>query len=261
MILDKIARDTFLRVENLKNINSFEQVKKQAEAIEIKNPFCFEKALQTSDMSYICEVKKASPSKGIISESFPYLKIAQDYEKAGASAISVLTEPNFFMGSDRFLSEIKQSVKIPILRKDFTIDSYQIYEAKVIGADAVLLICSILDTNRLKEYIKITDSLGLSALVETHTSEEIESAINAGARVIGVNNRNLKTFEVDINTSIELKKLIPDGVIYVSESGIKTANDIKTLSNNKFNAVLIGETFMKSDNIASEFLKLRGEIF
>lgn len=261
MILDKIAKNTVDRVNSLKNIKSFEQVKKQAEAIEITQPFCFEKELQTSDMAFICEVKKASPSKGIISESFPYLKIALEYEKAGASAISVLTEPNFFMGSDKYLSEIKQSVSIPILRKDFTIDSYQIYEAKVIGADAVLLICSLLDTYKLKEYIKIANSLGLSALVETHTSEEVESALNAGARIIGVNNRNLQTFNVDINSSIELKKLIPDGVICVSESGIKTASDIKILRENKFDAVLIGETFMKSDNIAEEFLKLRGEVF
>jgi indole-3-glycerol phosphate synthase len=223
-------------------------------------PYSFENALKTNDIAFICEVKKASPSKGIISEHFPYLQIAKEYEKAGANAISVLTEPVFFMGCNEYLTEIKKAVKIPILRKDFTIDPYQIYEASLIGADAVLLICSILDTKNLKEYLKIADSLGLSSLVEVHDEKELHNALAAGARVIGVNNRNLKTFEVDINTSSELRKLVPKDKVFVSESGIKTREDISVLRDNGTDAVLIGETLMRSTNIAAEMAELRVKI-
>lgn len=197
-------------------------------------------------MSFICEVKKASPSKGIIAEDFPYMQIAGEYEKAGAAAISCLTEPYYFKGSDDYLKEIAAHVQIPVLRKDFTVDEYMIYEAKVFGASAVLLICAILTDEELARFHKIADSLGLSALVEAHTEEEVRRAIASGARIIGVNNRDLKTFKVDINTSTRLRKLVPDDIVYVSESGIRNAEDIAALYKNNTDAVLIGETLMRA---------------
>lgn len=262
MILEKIAAHTKKRIDDLKSVLSFEDIeniKKQALTLAINKPFAFEKALKTKDIALICEVKRASPSKGIISEKFDYLTIAKDYENAGANAISVLTEPEFFKGSDLYLREIKKQVSIPVLRKDFTIDSYQIYEAKIIGADAILLICALLDTVKLKEYIKIADRLGLSALVEAHTEEEIHSALNAGARMIGVNNRNLHTFEIDMMTSIRLKKLVPDEIVFVSESGIRTTSDIDRLRQNGIDAVLIGETLMRSNDKKTMLEMLRGK--
>lgn len=262
MILEKIAAHTKKRIDDLKSVLSFEDIeniKKQALTLAINKPFAFEKALKTKDIALICEVKRASPSKGIISEKFDYLTIAKDYENAGTNAISVLTEPEFFKGSDLYLREIKKQVSIPVLRKDFTIDSYQIYEAKIIGADAILLICALLDTVKLKEYIKIADRLGLSALVEAHTEEEIHSALNAGARMIGVNNRNLHTFEIDMMTSIRLKKLVPDEIVFVSESGIRTTSDIDRLRQNGIDAVLIGETLMRSNDKKTMLEMLRGK--
>lgn len=259
MILDEIAQYTIGRVRALKEAKSFVEIKKEALAIKTGQPFVFKKALASEEMAFICEVKKASPSKGILSESFPYLEIALEYEKAGASAISVLTEPKFFLGSDNFLSEIKAQVNIPILRKDFIIDEYQIYESKIIGADAVLLICTLLDTDRLGEYIRIADSLGLSALVETHTEEEINSALKAGARLIGINNRNLKTFEIDLNTTTSLRHLVPKEVLLVSESGIRKTEDIERLRQSKVDAVLIGEAFMRNEDKAAVMKNLRGE--
>ncbi len=257
MILDNIVEYTKIRLEILKAHNSLDALKAATKKFQTYIPYTFENALKTKDIAFICEVKKASPSKGIISEHFPYLQIAKEYEKAGASAISVLTEPHFFMGSNEYLREIKKVVNIPVLRKDFVIDPYQIYEAQLIGADAILLICSLLDTQQLKEYIKIADSLGLSSLVEAHDEVEINSALEAGARVIGVNNRNLKTFEVDIRTSIKLRELVPTDKVFVSESGIKTNEDISELRRNGTNAVLIGETLMKSGNISAELERLR----
>lgn len=259
MILDKIVELTKQRLKALKEINSIDSVKAAAKTFQVSTPYSFENALKTNDVAFICEVKKASPSKGIISEDFPYLQIAKEYEKAGANALSVLTEPHFFMGSNEYLTEIKKIVNIPVLRKDFTIDPYQIYEASLIGADAILLICSLLATNQLKEYMKIADSLGLSCLVEAHDEKELDSAMSAGARVIGVNNRNLKTFEVDINTSIKLRELVPKDKIFVSESGISTREDISVLRQNGTDAVLIGETLMRSDNISSELAGLKGK--
>lgn len=260
MILDKIAAETRIRIEELKAVKSYAAVKQEALAAPVNSPFSFENALKTDDMSFICEVKKASPSKGIISEHFPYLEVAREYERAGAAAISVLTEPAFFLGSDVYLKEIKQEVKLPVLRKDFTIDPYQIYEAKLLGADAVLLICAILDTGTIREYIKTADLLGLSCLVEAHDEKELSSALEAGARLIGVNNRNLKTFEVDLNNSVRLRKLVPKDMIFVSESGIKTPGDISLLGKNGTNAVLIGETLMKSGNISKELKQLKAGI-
>jgi indole-3-glycerol phosphate synthase len=213
-----------------------------------KGDFEFEKALKKDGLSFICEVKKASPSKGLIAPHFPYLDIAREYEHAGASAISCLTEPKWFLGSDEYLREIAKEVSIPVLRKDFTVCEYQIYEARLLGASAVLLICALLDTQTIKEYISICDTLGLSALVEAHDENEVQSALNAGARIIGVNNRNLKDFTVDVNNSTRYRKMIPQDVAFVSESGISNHDDIQVLLDNGTDAVLIGEAFMRADD-------------
>lgn len=259
MILKEIADKRRIAIEKIKEKKSLDMVKEAAFQMDSNTGFPFEKALKQDDVSFICEVKKASPSKGIIAEDFPYLEIAKDYEKAGAAAISVLTEPEYFLGKDEYLKEIAQEVKIPVLRKDFTIDEYQIYEAKVLGASAILLICTLLDTEIIKNYIDIAHKLGLSALVEAHSQEEVQMAVDAGARIIGVNNRDLKTFKVDVNNSIRLRKYIPEGVVYVSESGIKTADDIQTLRENHVDAVLIGETFMRSSDKKEALDQLRGK--
>lgn len=258
MIINEIAERTRQRVTEKKREKSLDVVMREALNMPYNRDFLFEKALQSEELSFICEIKKASPSKGIIDETFPYIDIAKEYEKAGAACISVLTEPDYFLGNDRYLKAVSEVVSIPVLRKDFTIDPYQIYEAKCLGASAVLLICALLDTNTLEEYIYIADRLGLSALVEAHTKEEVERALDAGARIIGVNNRDLKTFKVDIETSIKLREAVPKDKIYVSESGIKSANDIKNLRNNKVDAVLIGETFMRSPDKKKSLDELRG---
>ncbi|WP_270505077.1 indole-3-glycerol phosphate synthase TrpC [Eubacterium limosum] len=259
MILDKLAASARVRVDRLKAERSLESVREEALSIKPEKPFCFEAALKKEDIAFICEVKKASPSKGLIAPDFPYVHIARDYEAAGADAISVLTEPEYFLGSDDYLSAVKRAVNIPVIRKDFTIDPYQIYEARIIGADAVLLICAFLDTEVLTEYIRIADTLGLTALVEAHDAAEVASALEAGARVIGVNNRNLKTFEVDIENSARLRQLVPEHITFVSESGIKTPGDIDALRKNGTDAVLIGETLMRSSRKAEELARLRGE--
>jgi indole-3-glycerol phosphate synthase len=257
MILDTIVTATRKRVEIAKQQLSPEKLKsliydgKGVRSFHGRNAFAFERALNKNwkeGPGFICEVKRASPSKGMIAEDFPYLEIALEYEKAGADAISVLTEPDFFKGSDQYLSEISSVVELPVLRKDFIIEEYQIYEAKLIGADALLLICSLLDTNTLRKYMELCNELGLSALFETHTKEEIQSALEAGARMIGVNNRNLQTFEVDLYHSVRLRELVPEDIIFVAESGVKTSEDIKILKEAGVNAVLIGETLMRSDN-------------
>lgn len=259
-ILSTIAAYSYHRVEERKSLMSLQEIKREAELKCKSEPdFAFERALKTEDIAFICEVKKASPSKGIIDETFPYLEIAKEYEDAGAAAISVLTEPKWFLGSDEYLENIRKAVKLPILRKDFTVDPYQIYEAKVIGADAILLICAILDTEKIKSYLKIADELGLSALVEAHTEDEVKTALAAGARIIGINNRDLKTFEVDIRTSIKLRRLVPEDILFISESGIKTSEDIARLRENKVNGVLIGETFMKSRDKKKQLAELRGK--
>ena len=213
--------------------------------------FPFERALKAEGISYICEVKKASPSKGVIAAEFPYLEIARSYEEAGAAAISCLTEPFYFQGQNDYLQEIAGIVTIPVLRKDFVVDPYMIYEAKILGASAVLLICAILTDEELEAYFRLADMLGMSALVEAHTGEEVKRAVNCGARIIGVNNRDLKTFEVDITTSIRLRPLIPAECIYVSESGIATPEDIARLADSGTDAVLIGETLMRSKDKAA----------
>ncbi|MDR2532448.1 MAG: indole-3-glycerol phosphate synthase TrpC [Oscillospiraceae bacterium] len=247
-ILHEITERTKERIEARKREVSPIEVSAKAHSLPTDG-FSFEKALKSDDIAFICEVKKASPSKGIISEDFPYLEIAQSYEAAGAAAISVLTEPYYFKGADSYLREIADVVKIPLLRKDFTIDSYMIYEAKVLGADAVLLICAVLDRGAVAEYIGIADSLGLSVLVEIHDEDEAETALSAGARIIGVNNRNLKTFEVDITLSERLRKLVPDNVIFVAESGITTREDVSRLRKIGADAALVGEALMRGTKL------------
>lgn len=260
MILDEIAAKTRERVALNASAHPVEELKQRAYSMECNTGFPFEKALKKDRMSFICEVKKASPSKGIIAEDFPYMQIAGEYEKAGAAAISCLTEPYYFKGSDDYLKEIAAHVQIPVLRKDFTVDEYMIYEAKVLGASAVLLICAILTDEELVKFHKIADSLGLSALVEAHTEEEVRRAIASGARIIGVNNRDLRTFKVDINTSTRLRKLIPDDIVYVSESGIRNAEDIAALYKNNTDAVLIGETLMRAPDKKKALDELRGRV-
>lgn len=299
MILDEIAEKTKKRVAEQKKKVPLEEMKRRALDIVARetnngsspysSKFLFRDNLAADGISFICEVKKASPSKGLIAPDFPYVEIAKEYEAAGASAISVLTEPFYFQGSNQFLMDIKKEVNIPLLRKDFTVDEYMIYEAKVIGASAVLLICAILDDEQLASYLQLAHELGMSALVEAHDEEEVRRAIACGAGIIGVNNRDLRTFTVDIMNSVRLRKLIPDMVpakrspmkestkgstkgpdpfvecsvhqkmVYVSESGIKTKEDIDRLKANGTDAVLIGETFMRSSDKKKLFAELRGE--
>lgn len=258
MILEEIAARTVQRVAEEKAAVPLSEMKKRAEALDANTGFPFRKALSGDEISFICEVKRASPSKGLIAPDFPYLDIARDYERAGASAISCLTEPFWFKGRDEYLAEISNAVKIPVLRKDFTVDEYMIYQAKTLGASAVLLICSILSKEQLSEYLGIAHSLGLSALVEAHDEDEVRTALSVGAGIIGVNNRDLRTFTVDINNSARLRKLVPPKILFVSESGIKTAADIEALRSNGTNAVLIGETLMRSPDKKAALDELRG---
>ncbi len=246
-ILSVLAESTAKRVENSKKIISPSDMMEKALSIP-KSKFEFEKALKKDDIAFICEVKKASPSKKIIAEYFPYIDIAKEYMNAGADCISVLTEPEYFKGNIQYLREINEIVSIPTIRKDFTIDEYMIYEAHIAGAKAVLLICSLLGTDILRKYISVCDSLGITALVEAHDKNEVQSALRAGARVIGVNNRNLKTFEVDIQNSINLRKMIPEDICFVAESGITSPEDISRLRDARADAVLVGETFMRSSD-------------
>lgn len=258
-ILDQLAEYSRLRVAEDKKKISLEEMKNIA--IQTKNEklcdFAFENELKKDGLSFICECKKASPSKGLIEPDFRYLEIAREYEAAGADCISVLTEPKWFLGSDEYLKEIAKTVSIPCIRKDFTVDKYQIYQAKTFGAAAVLLICSILSEVQLGEYVKICDSLGISALVEIHNEKEAGMAVRAGARIIGVNNRNLKDFTVDTANSRKLRDLIPDDIIFVSESGVKSTDDIRAIREIGADAVLIGETLMRADDKKAKLDELR----
>ena len=258
MILDKIIEATKIRVAQEKQIESPDSVKAAALALPSDTGFPFEAALRQQDFNFICEVKKASPSKGIIAEHFPYLEIAKEYEVAGAAAISVLTEPDFFKGDKKYLQEIASAVKIPVLRKDFIIDEYQIYQAKVWGASAILLICACLDVLTLTKFHELADSLGLSSLVEAHDEKEVQMAIDCGARIIGVNNRNLKDLTVDVQNSVRLRNLVQDDVIFVSESGLETPEDIQVLRDNNIGVALMGETFMRSPNKVEKLAYLYG---
>lgn len=255
-ILEEIAEKTRERIRKEKLQFPLDQLKTLAEKAPQQPSFL--EALKKSGMSYICEVKKASPSKGLIAPEFPYLEIAKEYEAAGASAISCLTEPFYFMGSDTYLREITETVDIPVLRKDFTVDKYMIYQAKAFGAAAVLLICAILNDQELLEYRELAETLGMDALVEAHDENEVARALKTGAKIVGVNNRDLKTFKVDMNNSIRLRNLAPDNVVFVSESGIKNAGDIAILERNRVGAVLIGETLMRSPDKKAALENLNG---
>lgn len=255
-ILKEIAAYAVKRVQQAESKIPLEVIKEQALALPGKK-FIFEYALRKPGLSFICECKKASPSKGIIADDFPYLKIAQEYEQAGADCISVLTEPKYFLGDDSYLQEIAQAVSVPCLRKDFVIAPYMIYEARVLGAAAVLLICSLLTEKELAEYLEICDSLGMSALVEVHNAAEISMAIRAGARIIGVNNRNLSDFSVDMANSSRLRELVPPEILFVAESGIKTAADVQTMREIGADAVLIGELLMRAENRSAMLAELR----
>ena len=256
-ILDELAGYALERVQRAMKIIPAGVMRENAFALQ-KGNFTFENALKTPDISFICECKKASPSKGLIAPDFPYLQIAMDYEAAGADAISVLTEPKWFLGSDEYLREISSAVSIPCLRKDFTVDEYMIYEAKLLGASGVLLICAILSPSRLGEYISLCNELGISALVEAHDENEINMALNAGARVIGVNNRNLRDFTVDTSNSARLRSLIPSDVLFVSESGVSSAEDVDLLRKIGADAALVGETLMRSHDKGAKLRELKG---
>lgn len=258
MILDQLAAHSRERVEKSKQERSLASLKKEAEASP-KGDFRFEKALSKEGLSIIAEVKKASPSKGVIDEEFDYMAIAKDYEEAGVDAMSCLTEPKWFMGSDQIFKQIRQEVDLPMLRKDFTVDPYQIYEAKLLGADAVLIIVSLLDGDAalLKEYLAICDNLGLSALVETHDSQEIDLALSCGARMIGVNNRNLKDFSVNFDNAKTLRQEVPDNILFVAESGVKDAEDIASVHQTGADAVLVGEALMRSKDKAATLQDFR----
>lgn len=280
MILDTIARSAGKRVEQRKQVKSLEQMMKAAcecrEREGIKGDAIkragikrengtnevhpFKAALSKPGVSFICEVKKASPSKGLIAPDFPYVEIARQYQEDGADAVSVLTEPEFFLGADRYLEEIHREIELPLLRKDFIVDEYQIYEAKVLGATAVLLICSLMDMEKLKRYMGICGSLGLSSLVEAHTDREVAMAAEAGSDIIGINNRNLETFEVDFTNALRLRKLVDRGTIFVAESGIRTPEDIELLAENQVDAVLVGETLMRAPDKKRALRELKSRI-
>lgn len=257
-ILEEIAEHAKWRVKQSKKTIGYEDVKKKAKSLP-KLDYPFEKAILGKELAYICECKKASPSKGVIAKDYDYLAIAKEYEQAGADCISVLTEPKWFQGDDLHLEEIAAAVGIPCIRKDFTVDAYMIYEARLLGASAVLLICALLPTDVLRQYIGICDDLGMSALVEAHDASEIESAVAAGARLIGVNNRNLKDFSVNTENSKKLKQLVPSDVSFVSESGVRTREDIKKIEDMGANAVLIGETMMRAKDKKAMLALLKGQ--
>lgn len=267
-ILSEIADKTVIRIDDEKRRLPLSEIRKMAQGDVSENlisnrnlsldpsDYAFAKALRKDKINFICEVKKASPSKGLIAPDFPYLKIAKEYEEAGAAAISCLTEPFWFKGADKYLEEIAANVSIPVLRKDFTVDEYMIYQAKLMGAGAILLICSILSKDQLDEYQSLAHSLGLSVLVEAHDEKEVQMALDTKARIIGVNNRNLKDFTVDIGNSVRLREMVPSDIVFVSESGMKTPSDIATLAGNGTNAVLIGETLMRADNKREKLMEL-----
>lgn len=261
-ILTEIAEKTRERIEEQKRKVSLAQLREEGErALEDRQrrqvPGLKEQ-LERPGMSYICEVKKASPSKGLIASDFPYLEIAEEYERAGASAVSCLTEPFYFQGSDRYLKEIAARIRIPVLRKDFTVDEYMIYEAQALGASAVLLICTILDDCQLKGFRQLAAHLGMDALVEAHDERETERALAAGAEIVGINNRDLRTFQVDCSNSVRLRRLAPPEVLFVSESGIRTGQDIRLLKENRVDGVLIGETLMRSPDKGAALAELNG---
>ena len=272
MILDTLAASTRRRVEAAKEkipLSTMMDLASQASESEREVPltcvqrnvskesvFSFEKALKAPGMSFICEVKKASPSKGLIASDFPYVDIAKDYEAAGASAISVLTEPEYFLGSNEYLKEIRRHVSVPLLRKDFTVDPYMVYEARCLGADAVLLIAALLSDRELSEYRQMAESLGMDALVEAHDEREVTRALKSGAKILGVNNRNLKDFTVDVGNSLRLRPLVPPEIPFIAESGIHDGAAVKLLAEHGVSGVLIGELLMRSPSIEAKMKEL-----
>lgn len=258
-ILDQLADYARLRVEEAKKLLPPEELHRQALSLP-KGDFPFEKALQKDGISLICECKRASPSKGLIAPEFPYLPIAKEYEAGGADCISVLTEPKWFLGSDQYLREIAGTVSVPCLRKDFTVDKYMIDQAKVLGAAAVLLICAILTEEQIKAYLSLCDELGLSALVEVHDERETKTALRAGARIIGVNNRNLKDFSINPDNSRRLRAMVPREVLFISESGVKGPEDVAKLRQMGADGVLVGETLMRAQDKKAALGKLRGGV-
>lgn len=259
-ILDTIAAYAGERVAADKMETSLDTLKAMCRERGRMAGFPFETALSRDGLGFICEVKRASPSKGMIAQDFPYVEIARDYEKAGAACISCLTEPKWFLGSDRIFTDIRAAVSIPMLRKDFVVDEYQLYQARLLGADCVLLICAILDVDTIKQYLDICGELGLSALVEAHDEGEITSALTAGARMIGVNNRNLKDFSVDTENSRRLRDMVPESVLFVSESGVRTGEDVRLLKAAGVDAVLVGETLMRASDKTAKLAELRGAV-
>lgn len=257
-ILDQLSEHARERVAQAKEARPLSHVRREALALPAGD-LPFEKALSGPELAFICECKKASPSKGLIAPDYPYLKIAKEYEAAGAEAISVLTEPKWFLGSGEYLLEISRAVSVPCLRKDFTVDEYMLYEAKLLGASAALLICSILDAGQLREYIQLCTVLGLSALVEAHDEDEVETALRAGARILGVNNRNLKDFTVDTENSRRLRRMVPKDVLFVSESGVRTPEDVQKLRECGVDAVLVGEALMRAEDKKKCLAELRGQ--
>lgn len=255
-ILTQLSNYASVRTEAAKQLLPLAEIKARALSLP-KGNFAFETALKKPELSFICECKKASPSKGLIAPDFPYLTIAKEYETAGADCISVLTEPKWFLGSDRYLEEIASSISIPCIRKDFTVDEYMIYQARLLGASAVLLICSILTPQQIESYLEVCEELGLSALVEAHDEAEIKTALKAGARIIGVNNRNLKDFTVDTENSRTFRDLVPPGLTFVSESGVRTAEDVAAIAKSGADAVLIGETLMRAEDKTEKLAELK----
>lgn len=258
-MLEQLIASTKKRVAVAKAECSLDCLQEVVEKLPLTATFNFEDALRKKPISFICELKRASPSKGIICDDFPYLEIAKEYEAAGAAAISILTEPEYFLGNDQYLVEVKKAVNLPLLRKDFIIDEYQLYQSKIIGADAVLLISSLYTTEKLREMLTLCSRLGLSALVETHTALEIQSALAAGAKIIGVNNRDLATFKVDLHHCLELRSLVPQDILFVAESGMKTFQDVQTLAQHQVDAVLVGEALMSSADRFQALRSLGGE--
>lgn len=258
-ILDQLADYARQRVRQANQTVPLDAVKEQALALPVQD-FPFEKALRKEGLSFICECKRASPSKGLIAPDFPYLEIAKDYEAAGADCISVLTEPKWFLGRDSYLQDIAAAVSIPCLRKDFVVDPYMIYQAKILGASAVLLICSILSETQLNDFLGLCSRLGLSALVEAHDQAEVQTALRAGARIIGVNNRNLKDFSVDTDNSRRLRAMIPRDILFVSESGVRGSEDIAALRELGADAVLIGEALMRAPDRKAALAQMRGAL-
>lgn len=258
-VLNELAQAARERVAVQQEALPIGELRSRARSLACADGFPFERALSGPGMSFICECKKASPSKGLISESFPYLRIAREYEQAGASALSVLTEPTRFLGSDAYLSEIAATVAVPCLRKDFTVDAYMVYQAKLLGAQAILLICSILDDGQLKEFIALADELGMSALVEAHDEREVNRALRAGARIVGVNNRNLVDFSVDFRNCLRLRDMVPPEVLFVAESGVSEPSQVRELEGHGVNAVLVGEALMRAADKRAALSALRGE--